>query len=93
MLQDTPDTSSRVRNIAKLLSGIGNYVAKNINKRFNTILQLWEVAINLRNLSKSIYSLTDFLRQDLNNDEYFYKNAPSTFLVRVSDMNEFTRKQ
>jgi hypothetical protein len=40
-----------------------------------------------------IYSLTDYLQQDLENDEYFYKNDLSTFTTWVSDMNDFKRKQ
>jgi hypothetical protein len=69
------------------------YVAENINKWLNTILEAWEVGTNLRNLSQRISSLTEYLQQDLDNDEYFYKNALSTFVARVSDMNDFTRKQ
>jgi hypothetical protein len=34
----------------------------------------------------------DYLQQDLENDEYFYKNVVSTFIERVSDMNELMRK-
>jgi hypothetical protein len=33
----------------------------------------------LKELLQMIYSLTDYLQQDLENDEYFYKNDLSTF--------------
>ena len=46
--QDTPGTSSKVIEVAKLLSGVRMYVAENINEWLNTILEVWEVGTNSR---------------------------------------------
>jgi hypothetical protein len=55
--QDTPGTSTRVKRVAKLLSGVRMYIVENINKRLTTILEVWEVGTNLRNLSQRISTL------------------------------------
>jgi hypothetical protein len=86
----TPVISSKVKKVVKMLVGIKTYVVENISKRLKTILEAWEVSTNLSNLEHIISSLIDYPQQDLENDENLYKNTISTFIGRVSYMDELT---
>jgi hypothetical protein len=38
-----------------------------------------------------IHALKEYLQEDLQNDEHFYKNVVSTFMVRISIMDDLVR--
>jgi hypothetical protein len=71
--------------------GVRKYVVENINKRLGIIMEALEIAIEAGVMTGRVCSLKEFLQKDLQTDEHFYKNAVSTFIARISSMDELTR--
>jgi hypothetical protein len=84
-------SSSKVTRAAKLLMGVRKYVVENINKILGIIMEALEIAIEAGVMTGRVCSLKEFLQKDLQTDEHFYKNAVSTFVARISSMDELTR--
>jgi hypothetical protein len=92
-LPSTLGTSKPITKALQLLNGVRGYVVENINKRLDIIRHAWEVSITLRNLSKRITNFTEHLRKYLEHDQAYYQNEVSTFIARVTSMNEYQRNQ
>lgn len=90
---NNPKGNSRIKAISILLITIRQYMANNINKRVDTILEVWEVATTSAILSLKINSSIEYLQKDLENDEMFYKEALTTISMKVSIINETQRKE
>jgi hypothetical protein len=57
------------------------------------ILETWDLANNFVSLGSKIQNTREYLQADLTNDEEFYKDALSTFVIKISGMTEYQRKQ
>jgi hypothetical protein len=78
-------SSSKVTKYAKFLIGVRRYVAENIDKRLNIMWEAWEIVVEAGVITGRIQALKEYLQEDLWNDEHFYKNVVSTFMVRISN--------
>lgn len=67
-------------------------MCNNINKRIDMILEVWQMEMTFANLSVRINSPIKYIQKDLENDEMFYKEALTTFTMKVLDMNERKEK-
>jgi hypothetical protein len=57
------------------------------------ILETWELTNNFIALASKMSNLKQYLEVDLKNDEGFYKEAITTFVIKVSNMTEHKRKE
>jgi hypothetical protein len=55
------------------------------------ILEAWDMTKSFVSLASRKINLRQYLQVDLENDEEIYKGDISTFVVKVSSMNEFRR--
>jgi hypothetical protein len=74
-----------------MLMGVRKYVTENINKRLRIIMEALEISIEAGVMTGRVCSLKEFLQKDLQTDEHFYKNVVSTFIARISSMDDITR--
>ena len=89
---DFPAQSLKVNRMTKFLNGVCDYIIVNIKKRINVIFESWGILENSHKLNGRIRSLKVYLQVDLNNEEHFYVNVVSTFIERVSSMDDLKRK-
>jgi hypothetical protein len=89
----TPESSLRIKGASSLLSATRHYVEENIKKIMSLILETWDLANNFVSLGSKIQNTREYLQVDLTNDEGFYKDALSTFVINISGMTEYQRKQ
>jgi hypothetical protein len=92
-LNGTSKSSSRLRGTSSLLTVVRRYVRENIKKRMSLILHTWELVNSFVSLGSRIINLRQYLEADLENEEELYKGVISTFVVKVSIMNEFKIKE
>jgi hypothetical protein len=89
--KETARSSSKVTKDAKLLVGVRRYVAKNIDKKLSIMWESWKIVFEAGAIDGRIHALKEYLQEALLNDEHFYKNAVSTFMVRISIMDDIVR--
>jgi hypothetical protein len=92
-LDGTPESSSRLRGTSSLLTSIRRYVGENIKKIMSLILETWELENNFVSLGSRMTNFRQYLQDDLENDEEFYKGVVSTFVAKVSSVSELWRKE
>jgi hypothetical protein len=73
VLEDIPESRSRLKGASSLLTTIRKYVGDNIKKRVTLILDIWELASSSTTLSMRILNFKEYLQKDLENDDHFYK--------------------
>jgi hypothetical protein len=56
-------------------------------------LDTWELANNFVSLGSIMKTFRQYLQDDLENDEEFYKGSISTFVAKVSSVSELQRKE
>jgi hypothetical protein len=56
-------------------------------------LETWDLTNKFVSLGSRIQNTRDDLQAYITNDEEFYKNALSTFVIKISGMTEYQRKQ
>jgi hypothetical protein len=54
-------------------------------------LEAWEVFVDVGIIKGKVCSLKEYFQKNLLNDNFFYKNAISTFMERISSVDELTR--
>jgi hypothetical protein len=84
-------STSKVTKATKLLIGVKIYVVENIDKRIDIMHEAWEITVEDDVISKMIHSLKQYLQEDQWNDEKLYKNVVSTFMVRISIMDDLVK--
>ena len=89
----TPDSGLMIKGASGLLSTTMHYVEENIKKRMSLILETCDLANKFVSLGSKIQNTREYLQIDLTNDEWFYKDALSTFVIKFSRMNGYQIKQ
>jgi len=65
----------------------------NIDRRLDIIREAWEIVVEAGVIAERVQALKDHLQEDLWNDEHFYKNTVSMFVVRISIMDDLVRRK
>jgi hypothetical protein len=93
VLEDIPESSSRLKGASSMLTTIRKYVGDNIKKRVTLIFDIWELATSSTTLSTRILNFKEYLQKYLENDEHFYKEVVDTFSAKISSMNDVHRRE
>jgi hypothetical protein len=59
--------------------------------RLDVIFESWEIMVDVNIISGRTYSLREYLQTDLDTEEHFYQNVVSTFIAKVSSIDEARR--
>jgi hypothetical protein len=86
-------SSIRLKGTSSLLSSTRCYVEQNIKKIMSLILNTWDLASIFACLGSKIQNTREYLKASIENDEVFYKDGLATFIMKVSTMTEYERKQ
>jgi len=92
-LNRTPESSSRLKETSSLIVAIKRYVGENIKKRMSLILEEWELVNIFVSLGSKITNLRQYLQENLENDEGFYKFGVTTFVLKVKSRRKLKRKE
>lgn len=57
------------------------------------ILESWEIIVDFDLMTRKIGSLKAYSEKDFQNNEFFYKNAISTFVARVLSLDVMRRQK
>jgi hypothetical protein len=87
------DSSSRLIGTSSFLNVIRRYVGENIKKRVYLVIDTWELVNNLISLGSGMTNMRQYLQENLENNEEFYKGVITTFVMKVSNMSELKRKE
>jgi hypothetical protein len=87
----TPDL--KLKGTSSLLVVVRKFVEENIKKRMSLIMQAWDVGSNIVSFGSKLNAFRDFLQGDYKHEEGFYKDAVTTFSLKVSNMTEMKRKE
>jgi hypothetical protein len=90
---DTPESNSKLKGTSSLRVVVREYIGKNIQKRMSLILETWELTNNFIVLASKMANLKKYLEVDLQINEGFYKEAITTFVIKVSSMTEHKIKE
>jgi hypothetical protein len=93
ILDDTPESISKLKGTSSLLLVVIQYIGKHIKKRMSLILYTWELTNNFIALASKMEKLKQYLEVDLQNDEGFYKETITTLVIKVSNMTRNKRKE
>jgi hypothetical protein len=85
------ESSSRLKGTSNLRSSITRYVGENIQKRISLILETWKLETLFVSLGSRMKIFRKHLQAYLEDDEEFYKGGISTFVAKVSGLNDFQR--
>jgi hypothetical protein len=89
-----PRTSDlKLKGISSLLVAVRKFVEENIKKRMSLILEAWDIGSNIVSFGSKLNSFRDFLQSDFKNEEGFYKDVVTTFILKVSNMTDLKRKE
>ena len=55
--------------------------------------EAWEIIFKYGVMARRIHTLSEYLQQNIQNDEHFYNNAVSTSVARISNMDKFVRRK
>jgi hypothetical protein len=91
--EKTPESSIRLKGTSSLLVATRHYVEQNIKKIMSLILNTWDLASSFVSLGSKIQNTREYLKADIENDEGFFKDGLATFIMKVSTMTEYERKQ
>jgi hypothetical protein len=89
----TPESSLKLKGTSSLLVAVRRFVGENIKKRMSLILEAWDVGNNIISFGSKLNNLREYLQDDFNNEEGFYKDVVITFILKVSGMTELKRKE
>jgi hypothetical protein len=89
----TLESSIRLKGTSSLLVATRHYVQQNIKKIMYLILNTWDLASSFVSLGSWIQNTREYLKADIENDEGFFKDGLATFIMKVSTMTEYERKQ
>jgi hypothetical protein len=89
-----PGTSDlKLKGTSSLLVVVRKFVEENIKKRMSLIMQAWDVGSNIVSFGSKLNAFRDFLQGDYEHEEGFYKDAVTTFILKVTNMTEMKRKE
>jgi hypothetical protein len=57
------------------------------------ILDAWDLESNFISLGSGIHNTREYLKANIENDEGFFKDGLATFIIKVSTMTKYERKQ
>jgi hypothetical protein len=57
------------------------------------ILNTWDLTSSFISLGSKIQNTREYLKDDIENNEGFFKDGLDTFIMKVSTMNEYEIKQ
>jgi hypothetical protein len=89
----TPESSSNLKGTSSLLVAVRSCVGKNIKKMMSLLLEAWDLMNRFVSLGSKITNLREYLQVNLENDEFFYKDVVTTFVLKVSGMTKLKRKE
>jgi hypothetical protein len=89
----TQESSSKFKGTSSLLIVVRRYFGENIKKRMSLILEAWELDNSYVSLGLRTTNLRQYLQADLENDEELFRGVVSTFVIKVSNMNELKIKE
>jgi hypothetical protein len=75
------------------LIAIRQYIRENIQKKIALIFEIWELGTSSTILSSRITTFKEYLQNELDSDEKFYKEVVGTFSARISNMNDMQRRE
>jgi hypothetical protein len=78
-----PESRSKLNDASVILKNIKKYVGDNIKNNATLILDIWEVTTSSTTLSARILNLKEYIQNDLENDENFYKELGETFSAKI----------
>jgi hypothetical protein len=79
----------RLKGTSILLVATIHCVDQNINKIMSLVLNTWNIESNFISLSSKIQNTREYLKANIENDEGFFKDGLSIFIMKVSTMNEY----
>jgi hypothetical protein len=82
-----------LKGILSLLVSNRKFVEENIKKRMSLILEVWDIGSNIIYFGSKMKIFIEFLQSDFKNEEGFYKDVVTTFILKVSNMNDLKTKQ
>jgi hypothetical protein len=88
-----PESSNKCKVSSSLLQAIIKYVGDGIHKIIYLIQEIWDIAQNVANFATIITNFKQYLQNDLENDEGFYKDKMGTFLAKVSSLSSIHRRE
>jgi hypothetical protein len=89
----TPELSLKLKGTSNLLVAARRFVGENIKKKIVLILEAWDVGNNIISFGSKLNNLREYLQDDFDNEEGFYKDVVITFILKVSGMTELKRKE
>jgi hypothetical protein len=87
------ESSYKWSRTPSLLVVVRKFVEENIKNRMSLVLEEWDVSNNIMTFGSRLHSFKEYLRADYENDEYFYKNELTTFILKIMNMTELKRKE
>jgi hypothetical protein len=90
---DLPESSSKWRGTPSLLVAVRKFVEENIKKRMSLVLEAWDISNNIMTFGSRLHSFKEYLQVDYENDEGFYKNELTTFILKIMNMTELKIKE
>jgi hypothetical protein len=83
----------KLKGTSSLLVAVRKFVEENIKKRMSLILEAWDIGSNIVSFGSKLNSFREFLQSDFKNEEGFYKDVVTTFILKVSNMTDLKRKE
>jgi hypothetical protein len=88
-----PESSSKWRRTTGLLVVVRKFVEEKTQKRMSLILEAWDIGNNIMTFGSKPHNFKEYLQADFENDESFYKNQFTTFIMKTMNMTELKRKE
>jgi hypothetical protein len=92
-LEDVLESNNKLKGFSNLLLVVRKYVGDGIQKRIDLIHEIWELAHSSIIFSTRIMHFREYLKNDLENDEGFYKEVVGTFAGKVSSLSDTHKRQ
>jgi hypothetical protein len=88
-----PESNSKWRGTPNLLVAVRKFIEENIKKRMSLVLEAWDISNNIMTFGSKLHSFKDYLQDDYENEEGFYKDVVTTFILKVMNMTELKIKE
>jgi len=66
---------------------------RNIKKRTFLVLEAQDISNNIMNFGSKLHNFKDYLQVDYENEEGFYKDVVTTFILKVMNMTYLKIKE